>query len=102
MVVVVVVVAAAAAAAAEGGDVWRGSPDTRFMKFRYCSLHLMKQMVKGLPQLTMERTVVQWCGGPGIVRRCLVMVCVNKQPFTRGAGAPLHAHREGLGLLASS
>lgn len=61
MVVMLVV-----AAAAEGGVCGEGSPDSRFMKFRYCSLRLMKQMAKGLPQLTMERTVVRWCGGPGL------------------------------------
>lgn len=63
---VVVAAAVAAAAGRGGGACGGGSPDSCFMKFRYCLLHLMKQMVKGLPQLTMERTVVQWHGGLGL------------------------------------
>lgn len=47
-----------AAVEAEGGGPGGGSPDSRFMKFRYCLQHLMEQMAKGLPQLTTERTVV--------------------------------------------
>lgn len=49
-----------------GGSCGEGSPNSCFMKFRYCSLRLMKHMAKGLPQLTMEQTVVRWRGGLGL------------------------------------
>jgi len=61
MVAAVAAVAVAAVAEEEGGDVWSGKPGHSLQESSdivHCLWRLMKQMAKGLPELTMEQTVV--------------------------------------------